>query len=116
MKSLEIRTSRRKQVTVMHLVGAMARSDVAGFDEKIGSLLRNGKNKIVLECTSLEYLPSSGLGVIIGSLRQVRSVGGDIKIGGITPVVNELLETIGFTTLFEIYSTEEAALEMFGEN
>ncbi len=78
------------------------------FEKKMLELLESGANKIILNCEKLEYISSSGLRVLLIMLKKVTAVGGNFYLSSLQPVIREIFEISGFTTIFRILaSTDE---------
>ncbi len=63
----------------------------------------------------MTYISSAGLGLIIGYIRELRRKGGDIKIGGMSERVQDILNTFGFSVIFDTFATREEAILKFKE-
>lgn len=71
--------------------------------EKALQPLLNCKGKqIVLECTDLEYISSSGLRVLLSILKQAQSVGSRVVLKNVNDVIRDVLEISGFISIFDI--------------
>ena len=57
---------------------------------------------ILLDCSSLEYISSSGLRLFLGLLKKVRAQGGHVGITGLSDNLLQVFDEIGFTQLFDI--------------
>ena len=79
----------------------------------IEGIIGEGFRKIVVNFDSVEYISSSGLRVMLASLKQLRKMDGDLKLSSLKPYVRETFEIAGFTQLFEIYDGEEEAVAEF---
>lgn len=113
MKSLKINVLNEGKIKVIVVSGFMDMSEVPKFEAAIEGLIKSGSLQIVLDLTNLEYISSAGLGEIIGRIREVRRQGGDIKVGGYSDLVYEILETFGFTAVFETFPSREKAMQKF---
>jgi anti-sigma B factor antagonist len=94
------------------------RLDASSSDElkgNIDELIGEGCRKIVANLDGVEYISSSGLRVMLASLKQLRKMDGDLKLACLKPYVRETFEIAGFTQLFEIYDREEEAIDEFGK-
>jgi anti-sigma B factor antagonist len=92
------------------------RLDASSSDElkvNIEGQIGEGCRKIVVNFDRVEYISSSGLRVMLASLKQLRKTGGDLKLASLKPYVRETFEIAGFTQLFEIYDREEEAVAEF---
>lgn len=67
-------------------------------------------NTVVFDFRGVEFMDSSGIGVIMGRYRHVAAQGGCIKVAGIGKSVNRIFELSGLYKLVKKYDTVEAAL------
>lgn len=64
--------------------------------------LQDSKGKeVVLDCTDLEYISSSGLRVLLSILKQAKSVGSRVVLKNVNDVIRDVLELTGFISIFE---------------
>ena len=56
---------------------------------------------IVIDCTSLEYISSSGLRILLGILKQAQSVGSRVVLKNVNDVIRDVLDLTGFVSIFE---------------
>lgn len=59
-----------------------------------------GKN-ILLDCTALEYISSSGLRLFLGVLKLAKAKGSHVYITGMNGDISNVFSMTGFTNLFE---------------
>ncbi|MFN4258758.1 MAG: anti-sigma factor antagonist [Gemmataceae bacterium] len=69
--------------------------------------------KLVLDLGRVEFVDSSGLGVIIGSLSKIRGAGGDLKLANVTPRVRTLFDLVRLQNLVDILDTRDEAVASF---
>jgi anti-sigma B factor antagonist len=114
LKSVKIGNETEGGIQILDIDGFMDMREVPKFEKAVEDLIKTGHHRIVLDMTDLEYISSAGLGTIIGSIRKVRSQGGDIKVGGVSLPVMDILKTFGFTQVFETYASRREAVQKFG--
>lgn len=85
---------------------------VQQLSEELASLAATGR-KVILNFSKVEYLSSSVLGKLITFQKRLKSNGGELRLCCIHPTIYEIFEITRLNTLFDIYPTEEEALEMF---
>lgn len=61
----------------------------------------SGKD-IVIECTKLEYIASSGLRILLGLLKSAKANGNKIVLRNLNDEIKEVFKMTGFIDLFEI--------------
>lgn len=71
------------------------------------------KAKIVLDFTSLEYISSAGLGVLMGFVEETREADGDIKLACVPEKIYHVLDLLGFPVVFSIRTTVAEAVSEF---
>ena len=57
---------------------------------------------VVVECTSLSYISSSGLRILITLYKYVTKVGGQLTLKAVSPAIREIFDMTGFTSIFTI--------------
>ena len=78
--------------------------DTAAAQETENALqpLLNSQGKdIVIDCTELEYISSSGLRVLLGILKQAQAVGSRVILKNVNDVIRDVLDLTGFISIFE---------------
>lgn len=66
----------------------------------------------VVDLTSVRFIDSSGLGALIGGIRRLREVGGDVTLAGARPSVARVLRMTGVDRLVALVDTEAEAAEL----
>jgi anti-anti-sigma factor len=64
-------------------------------------LLKSEGKPVVIDCSSLEYISSSGLRILLGILKQSKACGSSVTLKNVNDVIREVLELTGFVSLFE---------------
>jgi anti-sigma B factor antagonist len=80
--------------------------------EVVKSLISQG-SRVVLNLGEVNYIDSGGLGTLVALYTSARSAGGAIKLARLTRRVDDLLQVTKLLTVFEVYETEEEAVESF---
>nr|WP_260510857.1 anti-sigma F factor antagonist [Paenibacillus polysaccharolyticus] len=65
---------------------------------------------LVLSLKDLEFMDSSGLGVILGRYKLIKNKGGKMVVCDVNPPVYRLLEMSGLFKIMPIYENEGTAL------
>jgi anti-sigma B factor antagonist len=80
--------------------------------EQVKGLISEG-GRVVLNLGEVNYIDSGGLGTLVALYTSARSAGGAIKLARLTRRVDDLLQVTKLLTVFEVYETEEEAVESF---
>ncbi|MDA8157381.1 MAG: STAS domain-containing protein [Actinomycetota bacterium] len=89
-----------------------ARIDAASsifFKNALGEWINKGCKRIVLDLQNVEFVDSSGLGVIISTLKAMEGKG-DLVLSGVKTGVMSLLCLTRMNRVFRIYDYNEEAL------
>jgi len=102
MMSMEYGISESGGVVTVALVGNLYVESVAKLREGCLKYIEQGKIHFVFDMHKLEYIDSSGLGVLITVQKRVRSRGGNVAIRGLKGIVRELFELTRLDKVFDI--------------
>jgi anti-sigma B factor antagonist len=80
------------------------------FREQLIQLVDQGKHQIVVDLEGVEFLDSTGLGVLVGGLKRVRSQDGDLALVCTQRRILKVLEITGLTKVFDIHDSVDAAV------
>lgn len=72
-----------------------------------------GQTHFVLHLGEVEFIDSSGLGMMVRLLTIVRKSRGDLKLCSVPEAIEKLLTLTNLHTLFEIHEAEEGAISAF---
>ena len=101
-------------VVILELSGKiMGGPDATLLNDKLHELIGAGKTKIVANLKGVNWMNSSGLGILIGGLTTMRNSGGDLKLADITDRIQSLLMITKLLTVFETFDTIDQAIESF---
>jgi anti-sigma B factor antagonist len=107
---------RTGEVSIVDLTGQLTSFASGALRDTIRALMRQGRKKIVLNVHGLLYLDSSGVGELANCYMSVIKQGGEMKVVGLTPKIEEILKTTQLYRIFQEFHDEEAALQSFPEN
>lgn len=92
---------------VLTPVGDLDAFTVSGFRQEVAQLAAG--SQVVIDMSGVPFLDSSGLGALIGAIRRVRELGGNMAIACNRPSVEHLLRTTGFDRIVVLAETVEDA-------
>ncbi|HHZ14376.1 MAG: STAS domain-containing protein [Caldicoprobacterales bacterium] len=72
------------------------------FKERLHQLIQRHSGNFVLDCGGLNYIDSTGLGVLISALRRVKEYDGEIKIQNLKPYIRKIFVITGLDKIFTI--------------
>jgi anti-sigma B factor antagonist len=77
---------------------------------RIKDLIGEG-SRIVLNLGEVTYIDSGGLGTLVALYTTAQNAGASIKLAKLTRRVGDLLQVTKLLTVFDVYDTEEEAVQ-----
>ena len=112
--SVQRSASPREDIMVISLGGQLDAHTAPEFEKFLEHSVRvDHAHKLVLDFSSLEYISSAGLGVLMGFIEEVRSDGGDMKFACVPEKIFHVLDLLGFPVVFTIAPTVDDAIATF---
>ncbi|WP_410768304.1 anti-sigma F factor antagonist [Fontibacillus sp. BL9] len=109
--NLQMEMERHRETLVVRLVGELDHHTAdevrMSLDGEIG---RGACRHLVLSLESLQFMDSSGIGVILGRYKLIKQKGGRMVVCGVNPPVYRLLEMSGLFKIMSVYENESTAL------
>jgi anti-anti-sigma factor len=103
----------KKNVGGFCVVGIEGRIDTTNFntfEKEITGIIDSGNTNIVLNCSNMNYISSSGLRVFLIAQKKLITLGGKLHLCEMQPTIKEIFDISGFSTIFKIFDTEDKAL------
>lgn len=97
--------------TVLTVAGEL---DVLGAPELRQSVMdavKNGQHRLVLDLSGVDFIDSFGIGVLVGALKRVRLLDGDLMLVVAEPRVRRVFEVCDLDRVFTLHLTLAEALE-----
>jgi anti-anti-sigma factor len=83
------------------------------LEKKLMELIDSNHTKILVDCSKMDYISSSGLRILLMALKKITLMKGKFVLCGLQENIHEIFEISGFTSIFEIYLSKEDALKVF---
>jgi anti-sigma B factor antagonist len=100
--------------TVCRPVGELDAFTVSQFRQSLAEL--SATSRLLIDLSGVPFVDSAGLGALIGGIRRVRELGGDVAVACARPTLTRLLHTTGFDRIVTVApSVDEACKALTGE-
>lgn len=111
---MELDTSVAGQTLLVHLRGDVDLNAADCLREALDKSLAEAKAiNLLLDLSNVDFIDSSGLGVLLGRYKRVSRAGGKVIIVGAKPHVRNVLELSGLLRIMPEYpSLQEAPIEL----
>lgn len=110
---MKLNIEKKNKVTILHLAGNLDADSVPTFKKEAYKIVQEGCATLVIDCHSLDFVDSMGLGAMISLLRRARTQQGDVKIAGLNQEVRSVFEITRLHRLFDIAPDWQTALGKF---
>jgi anti-sigma B factor antagonist len=99
-------------IAVVTIAGRLAMGgETERLDAAVKGLLQQDQKKFVLDITMLDYVDSSGLGMLVSCLTNVKKAGGELKLAGANPRIRRIFAMTGVDTMMPMFETLAAATD-----
>jgi len=95
---------------ILKIEGRIDTTNFTNFEADINQLFNSGEKNIVFNCSDLNYISSSGLRVFLITQKKSISLNGKLHLCCLQPTIKEIFDISGFSTIFQIFDTQEEAL------
>ncbi len=104
-----------KRVSVLNLSGQLDAHTFPSLQKELEELSDQSNPLVVLDCNSLEYISSAGLGVLNKMTRDFRTKAGDIRLAQLPGKIANIIQLLGFDQVLKIFPATDQAVESFGD-
>ncbi len=80
------------------------------FEKAVLGALNGQEKLLVFDLSSLEYMSSAGLRVIISAAKTLKGKGGEMRLAATSGSVKKVFEISGFFSMFKNFATRSEAL------
>jgi anti-sigma B factor antagonist len=103
-------------ISVLSLDGYLDAHTAPEFERAIQAEIDAGRVRLLVDGAQLKYISSAGLGVFMSFVEEVREKGGDIKICGLVPKVQQIFDILGFQAIYDVVESRAAGVQRFAES
>ena len=107
---LPVIAPRKDQPNVLPLEGEIDLHVSPAVAAVLGKMIEKRPNKVVVDLSSVSYLDSSGLAVLIEGMQKVKDYSGEFALVGLQETVRTIFEIARLDQVFIIFPHVDAAL------
>ncbi len=85
------------------------------IEDVLLKVLEHKKYRVIMDLENVDYVNSSGWGVFIREIKQMRENRGDLVLVKMTPDVYAVYETMEFSKILKAFNSIDGALAYFKE-
>ncbi len=92
---------------VLHVRGEIDMATCPTLRQEIIGQIGAGHRNLVVDLAGVDFVDSTGLGVLIGGLKRTRSQGGDMRLSGVTGQLSRVFELTGLDDVFTVIDADQ---------
>ncbi|WP_250445226.1 STAS domain-containing protein [Actinotalea sp. C106] len=96
--------------TVVDVTGEIDVYTAPALREELASLIDREHTDLVVDLTAVKFMDSTGLGVLVGALKKVRTLGGDLRLVIDQEKILKVFRITALTQVFTIHASIDEAL------
>ena len=101
---MKIESHEHGDAQVIYLKGkVMGGPESAEFQNLLKKTVADGRKKVVIDLGEVEWMNSSGIGLLVSAFTTVKNSGGELKIARVTEKIESLLVITKLNSVFETY-------------
>jgi len=89
--------------------------DATLLKDQLQALIDAGKTKVVIDLAEVDYMNSTGLGILISTLTTLRKANGELKLANVTEKIKSLLVITKLVTVFDDFESVDGAVAAFSK-
>ncbi len=110
---MDITKRAKGDIVVLDISGEIDLYNAPEIKDIINKLIEEMKYNVIINLERVSYIDSSGIGALISSLSNLKKYHGGLKIINVYASVRKVFELTKLTSFFDIYESEEDAIEAF---
>lgn len=103
----------RLDIALLSVIGYVDTTTCYELIRVIKELIRQKRYQIITDLAGVTYISSAGWGAFVGEIKNIRDLGGDLKLVQMTPEVYEVFEMLEFNKILNTYDSLEEAIDEF---
>ncbi len=89
----------------------MGGPDASLLHDKLHEVMEAGRKKVVIDLSQVEWMNSTGLGILISTYTTLRNNDGELKLANVTDKIQSLLTITKLVMVFDTYDSVVEAVK-----
>jgi anti-sigma B factor antagonist len=108
--NLDLETSKKGDVAIISLRGEIDVYTAPRLRQALIDLVEGGSKDIVVDMDKVDFLDSTGLGVLVGGLKRVKSNDGEMKLVVTQDRIMKIFDITGLAKVFPMFGSLDDAV------
>lgn len=110
---MELTIEIREDVCIVHISDDITTDGIHDFSDFMKKQVLENHSRVILDMADIDYFCSSAYGVMLRSLEDARSKGGDLVLANVSESVYRLFEVTRLTSIVRLEHEMDGALRYF---
>ena len=113
---MKITVNLKGNTLIATLSGELDHRTAKKVKDTVEEVIRNkGVTNLIFDLSSLTFMDSSGIGVVVGRYKLIKSIGGKVAIVSTSSSVDRLLTMSGIKRIIDVFKTPDDAINKIEE-
>ena len=99
---------------IAHLKGELDQHSAVKLRMNLDKKIMDGTSHLIFDLSELDFMDSSGIGIIIGRYKNLTALGGTTSVAGAKPHVEKILYMAAIDRIIPVYPDVSTALLKIG--
>jgi len=108
---MDIIEEKKGKATVFALKGRLDSTSSSDVEKKIIDSIEKGSKNVILDFSSLDYISSAGIRVLVHCHKQIEKKHGHIFLAAVPKPIENVLYITGFLPYFKVYDRQSQAID-----
>jgi len=91
----------------------MGGPDATLLHDQLHEFIKQEKLKVIIDLSGVDWMNSTGLGILISGLTTLRNNKGELKLANVTDKIKSLLTITKLVTVFDSFDSVDEAIQSF---
>ncbi len=106
---MNLEISKSADYTLVCVEGRVDTTNANELEKSLLELIEGGETKIIMDCSALNYISSSGLRVFLIVQKRLTSIKGQFRLCSLQPGIKEIFDISGFSSIFSLFPDTDTA-------
>lgn len=112
MSEFMVEREKRSAVGILRVEGTVDAATSPTLETHAEAIVASGVRHLVVVLQQVVYMSSTGWGLLMGLVKQLRARNGSLVIVGMNPDVKRVYDLLGIKPLIKHYGSEQEALQL----
>ena len=110
---MQISSDSEGPIQIVAIQGSLDTDTSREAESYLSATLNDGAKKLLIDFSTLEYISSAGLRVLLAIAKGLGAQGGELRLCSLNETVKDVFDISGFNMIFKVFQTRSEAMEEF---